>query len=37
MEYNISITTHDDLVSILSGADSGISYWAEYADKIMQS
>lgn len=31
MEYNISITelTHDDLVSILSGADSGISYWAE--------
>ena len=37
MEYNISIKklTHDDLVSILSGADSGIYYWAEsmYADQ----
>ena len=34
MEYNISITelTHDDLVSILSGADYGISYWAESMD-----
>lgn len=31
MEYNINITelSHDDLVSILSGADTGISYWAE--------
>lgn len=34
MEYNISITklTHDDLVSILSGADTGIAYWAESMD-----
>ena len=37
MKYNINITelSHDDLVSILSGADSGIAYWAEsmYADQ----
>ena len=34
MEYNINITklTYDDLVSILSGADSGIAYWAESMD-----
>lgn len=34
MEYNINITelSHDDLVSILSGADTGISYWAESMD-----
>ncbi len=34
MKYNINITelSHDDLVSILSGADTGISYWAESMD-----
>lgn len=34
MEYNINIAelSHDDLVSILSGADTGISYWAESMD-----